>query len=603
MQRVSRSLLWSGLILWWSAGVAGIGGCAAPIAAPPADHEAAAAEVASLSDRYLQGTLEAFPARATAAGLHDLDEQVPDLDAAGLERWIELNRETAAQARALLERSDLEQADRHDAELLLAEAELQLFELEVQQVQHTDPLFWSGLLSGNHTHLLVRDDLPLERRLSSVGERLRQLPRLAEQARTALSATARERIAPELCAIAARQLGATARFFREGLPGAAETAAQRDMLEEAGTVAAESLEQLGSFLAELESEATGSPRLGDLYVRRFRLVTGIEEPPEAVLRQAEAALAEKRAEVAAFGRSIWSRYFSDPPPADDHEVARRLFRRIEQDHAESVEEFVEDYQALLLEAVRFVEEHDVVSLPGELTVNTGRSPSYFVGQSVGGVYPAGPYAPEADTLFYLPTPAADFTDEQREAFFRDFNHHFNVMITPHEMVPGHYLQLKHAARHPRKARSLLGDGVFTEGWGTFCERLMLDLGWGDDLARAAHLKKQMENIARTIVDIRVHTEGISRDEVIRFVRGEALQEGQFASNMWTRAITSTPQITSYWLGYEQVGGLYRDVRAARGDAFVLREFMDGVVGSGSLPVRLHREVLLGEDAAQTGSAR
>jgi len=49
----------------------------------------------------------------------------------------------------------------------------------------------------------------------------------------------------------------------------------------------------------------------------------------------------------------------------------------------------------------------------------------------------------------------------------------------------------------------------------------------------AHLKKQVENIARTILDIRVHVEGMSRDEVIRFAKEDALQDDQFAANMWT----------------------------------------------------------------------
>ena len=79
------------------------------------------------------------------------------------------------------------------------------------------------------------------------------------------------------------------------------------------------------------------------------------------------------------------------------------------------------------------------------------------------------------------------------SFQRDFNHHFNTMIIAHELMPGHYLQLKLAARHPRRARFLYADSVFVEGWGTFSERLMLEQGWGDDLAYAAHLKKQLEN--------------------------------------------------------------------------------------------------------------
>ena len=179
------------------------------------------------------------------------------------------------------------------------------------------------------------------------------------------------------------------------------------------------------------------------------------------------------------------------------------------------------------------------------------------------------------------------------AFYRDFNHHFNVMIIPHEVVPGHMLQLATAARHPRKVRALFGDGVYTEGWGTFCERLMLDLGWGDDLARVAHLKKQLENIARTIVDIRVHTTEVSREEILRFVQEEALQEERFALNMWRRAMTTSPQITSYWLGYEQINSLYQDVRAVRGEEFVLREFMDGMMALGPVPVAEYRKRMLG----------
>ncbi|HVS12640.1 MAG TPA: DUF885 domain-containing protein [Thermoanaerobaculia bacterium] len=565
-------------------------GCGGSDRPPPSP----SAEVAALSEAYVARWLETFPHRATAAGHHAYDDRVPRPWGATLERWIAENRRMAAAARRLLDQGGLEFADRHDLELLLRQAELELFELEVQEVHRTNPLFWSGVLSATHTHLLVREDLPLDQRLASVAARVAALPEVAAQARATLEATPVDRIAPELCEIAARQLRATARFFREGLAGAAGDDTQRELLAGAGAQAAAALDELAAFVEEMATRATGSPRLGERYAERLRLVTGFEDGPDALLQRGEAALAAKRAEVAAFGREIWSRYLDGEPPADHAEVARRLFRRAADDHAASVEEFVADYVSLLHEAERFVEEHDVVTLPGELTVRTDRSPEYFLGQSVGGVYPAGPFAPDSDTLFYLPTPPRSADDAQREAFFRDFNHHFNVMITPHEMIPGHYLQLKVAAHHPRQVRALFGDGVFTEGWGTFCERLMLDLGWGDDLARAAHLKKQMENIARTIVDVRVHTRGMTHDEVIEFVHDEALQEAQFASNMWTRAITSTPQITSYWLGYELVSRLFQDVRAARGDAFVLRDFMDGVVSSGSLPVRAHREVLLGE---------
>jgi len=141
--------------------------------------------------------------------------------------------------------------------------------------------------------------------------------------------------------------------------------------------------------------------------------------------------------------------------------------------------------------------------------------------------------------------------------------------------------------------ALFADGVFVEGWGTFCERLMLDQGWGEPLDRVAHLKKQLENIARTIADIRVHTSAMTRDELIRFLKDDALQDEQFSANMWTRAITSAPQLTFYYLGYREVTALYEDVRRARGPDFRLRDFMDGMMTDGPVPVARYREKMLG----------
>ena len=279
-------------------------------------------------------------------------------------------------------------------------------------------------------------------------------------------------------------------------------------------------------------------------------------------------------------------------PAEDKALVQALFARVSDDHAEDTDELVADFKTLVAESIAMVRKKDIVTLPDPLTLHTDRSPAFFVGQGVGGVYSAGPYEPEADTLFYLPTPSGSASAEQLEGFFRDFNHHFNVMITPHEMVPGHYLQLKFAARHPRKVRALFGDGVYIEGWGTFCERLMLDMGWGGPLDRLAHLKKQLENIARTIVDIQVHTKNMSRDQVIDFVQNDALQNLQFASNMWTRSITSAPQLTFYYQGYDQVRGLFDDVQEARADAFVLKDFMDGMMEMGPVPVYHYRARML-----------
>jgi uncharacterized protein (DUF885 family) len=573
-------------------------GAVAVAAQPEAGGERAVESVADIVDRYLERYFALFPSRATAAGRHDSDARLERLDAPERRAWVEFNRDTiAALDGALAATPPPERADRFDAELLRRQAGRVVFDWTRRQRPQRDPLFWSGLLANATVFLTVREDRPASLRLRAAVRRVEQLPRLASTARAALSSGDPAQIPPQWVAMAQRQSRSAARFYRIGLArvGEAQAPALVGDLGAAGARAADALEAFADFLAALGEQAAGSPRLGEDYATLFRLFTNEQRSPAQVLAAAEQALVAKRTETADYGRSVWRELqMTGDPPASDAAVIVALFARVADDHAATTEELVEDFKRLLAQSESFVRERGLISLPDPLTVATQRSPAYFTGQGVGGVYAAGPYAPEAKTLFYLPTPADDYDEAQREAFFRDFNDHFNLMITPHEMIPGHYLQGKVAARHPRKVRALFDDGVYTEGWGTFCERLMLDQGWGGPLDRLAHLKKQMENIARTIVDIRVHTGGMTREEVLAFVQEQAFQEAHFAANMWMRAITSAPQITSYWLGYAQHRALFEDYRSARGDAFDLRQYLDAMVAQGGIPVAAYRELLLSD---------
>lgn len=554
----------------------------------------AVSAVSGAVDGYLLRYFDTYPSRATEAGRSDFDDRLEDLGPARLEAWVAFGRETERRLQTALRRGDLSLDDRVDALAVLAHIARERHDVTVRRRPERDPLFWSGLAANATVFLLVRDDRPLEERVERARARLREPPRLTAQARHALADAAH--IAPELCPLAAGPLRSLAQFYREGFPALAARAQSSEVeaIRGEGAAAARSLEELALFLDDLGHRAQGSPQLGLLYAETFRLGTGSDEPVTVLLARAQKDLDAKRKEAAAYGREAWPGILpGETAPADDAALLHRLFARLADDRARTVFEFVEDYRTQVREVEVFVRENTIVTLPDPLTLSIDRSPAFFVGQSVGGVYPAGPYAPEAKTLFYLPSPPDDATPEEKDAFFRDFNHHFNVMITPHEILPGHYLQLKWAARHPHKARALFADSVYVEGWGTFCERLLLDLGWGGPLPRLAHLKKQLENTARAVVDIRVHTQGMTREEVLRFVKEDALQDDQFAANMWVRAITSSPQIATYWLGDRQVTDLHDDVKRARGASYRLKEFMDGMMELGPVPVRHYRERLLG----------
>jgi hypothetical protein len=543
---------------------------------------------------YVDLYLEMFPSRATAAGRYDSDSRLEQLDVASRAGWIALNEASLLAIRAEL-KDQPESARRIDLELLQRQVRQELLEWRDDDRPGNDPLFWTGPLSQATLYLLLRQDRPARERLTLAARRTEQIPGLVDAAIEALASAEPMKVVPEQAAEAATRLRALAGFYRDGLPRAeGADPALKDRLHKGGVVAARAIDRLAARADELASAGKADFRLGPAYADRFRVVTGIESAVAEVLAQARRDLAEKRQEAAAYGRGVWPTLRPDMPmPLDDAEVLRQLFTLIEAARPSSTAQLVAQYTADTDAAFAFAAEHNLMTVPEPRTLVIGTAPAWLGGQSVGGVYPAGPYQPDAETLFLLPNIPDDAPADAKARFFSAFNNGFNRMIVPHELVPGHYVQLKVAARQEHVVRSLFGDGVYTEGWGSFSERLMLDLGWGGPPERLAHYKKQLENIARLIADIVVHTGNWDEAQLARFLTDEALLDAQFASNMWRRAMLTSPQLTTYHLGYRDIHAIWLQWRRQHPDR-PLREFVDGMLALGAVPVREYATVMLGQ---------
>ena len=547
---------------------------------------------ANTVDDYVDHYLAMFPSKATAAGRYDSDDRLDQLDAASRARWIAYNESSLAALNLELG-GQPETARRIDLELLQRQVQQELLEWRDDERPRNDPLFWAEPLGQATLYLLLREDRPAKDRLTLAARRTEAIPRLVDQALAALAGADPAQVVPEHAAEAATRLRALAGFYRDGLPQAqGASAGLRVRLRKSGVLAARAIEKLAVRADELAAVGTADFRLGAAYAARFRIVTGIQQPVSDVLAEARHDLAEKRQEAAAYGRGVWAALRPGVAmPLDDAQVLRELFKLIEAARPASTRELVAQYTADTDAAFAFAAQHELMSVPAPRTLVISTAPAWLGGQSVGGVYPAGPFKPDAETLFLLPNIPDSAPEDAKARFFSAFNNGFNRMIVPHELVPGHYVQLKVAARQPHAVRSLFGDGVYSEGWGSFSERLMLDLGWGGPPERLAHYKKQLENIARLIADIVVHTENWDEPKLARFLTDEALLDAQFAANMWRRAMLTSPQLTTYHQGYRDIHAIWRDWRRKYPDR-PLREFVDGMLALGAVPVREYRAALL-----------
>ncbi|MDQ1585227.1 MAG: hypothetical protein QOH80_592, partial [Actinomycetota bacterium] len=191
----------------------------------------------------------------------------------------------------------------------------------------------------------------------------------------------------------------------------------------------------------------------------------------------------------------------------------------------------------------------------------------------------------------------DWSDERVRSFYREYNAHMLQNLTVHEAMPGHMVQLAHNSRYESAipVRKALWSGAFVEGWAVFTEELMADRGYRAaegqaDALRMQQLKMALRMTINAILDARVHAHGMTEAEAMALMMQRGHQEEGEAAGKWRRALLSSGQLSTYYVGYVEVADVARDLAAARPELSV-RERHDAMLAHGS-PAPRHLRTLL-----------
>src|SRR5919106_6940896 len=125
----------------------------------------------------------------------------------------------------------------------------------------------------------------------------------------------------------------------------------------------------------------------------------------------------------------------------------------------------------------FIAERDLVGLADEplQIVWTPRFLRAFGGAML---MPPGPLDRGLDSFFAITPMPDDWSAERRESYLREMNMRMLRLLTVHEAVPGHYLQLAYANRSDSLVRAIFESGVFAEGGAVYVTQVMVDAGYG-----------------------------------------------------------------------------------------------------------------------------
>jgi len=337
-------------------------------------------------------------------------------------------------------------------------------------------------------------------------------------------------------------------------------------------------------------------RLGpELYARKLRYTLDTDMDPDTVVARAWDLLEQTTGEMAEVADDLYPTLFPDrplPEASGDERAAviRAVLDRVADD-CPTDETIVAEAQATTEAATAFVAEHDLVSLPVE-PVRVIEMPEFRRGVSIAYCDAPGPLEEVRQTFYAIAPPPADWPEERRASFYREYNRAMLVELSIHEAMPGHYLQLAHAARFDSPVRAVFGSGTFVEGWAVYSEWMMAQHDFGGPEVRMQRLKMVLRLCINAIIDHGIHAGSMDHDEALALMMDRGFQEEGEAEGKWKRACLTSAQLSTYLVGYLEVMDLRHDYEARAGESFDLKAYNDEVLAHGS-PAPRHLRTLLG----------
>ena len=551
------------------------------------------AEYEAVAEEYIKTYLAAHPLEGTSLGLHECDGKISDYSRLALD--AELSRLRRFDDRlAKFDPAKLSQRQSIDLRILQAAVKKDLFEMQDMSVFERNPMIYAGAADVNV--YIKRNFAPLEDRVRSLVAIESQIPNILIAARTNLN----DVLPKPYVELAIKIADGSADFLKEDLVSAVSGIKDeqlRGAFLEANRKAATALHDYAAWLKrEKLPKASLDFALGEGKFKRFLAQTELVDlPPQKVL---EIGTAQLKAEQDAFAEAA--------KKIDPNKSPIEVFKQIQCEHP-TPDKLIPDVAKDLDKIRKYVVSHHLVSIPSEIRAKVKETPQYQRATSFASMDTPGPFEKRATEAYYYVTPTEnEWPEKQKEEWLTAFNYYTSDITSIHEVYPGHYVQFLHLNASPAtRVEKIFGSYAFIEGWAHYCEKMMLDEGFGDatnsspseeDVKRTAKYRmaqadEALLRLCRLCVSIKLHTQNMSLDEATKFFRDNCYYEEKPARQEAIRG-TFDPGYLNYTLGKLQILKLRDDYKAQEGDEFSLQKFHNELLSHGMPPIRLLREIML-----------
>jgi len=352
------------------------------------------------------------------------------------------------------------------------------------------------------------------------------------------------------------------------------TTLKEQELNSATDRAAEALDRFREKLREMLPSLPNETAIGrDAYVFFLKNVAMMTYSPEELL---------------AMGRQEWNRA-----------VAFEAFEKNRNKNvpplkiADNIDDWIKNVAAKELQIRKFLEEHDILTVPNWVQHYTLRPmPEYLRAlQGFGEMDDfTSPSRLNENCVRYVTEPSGKL------GYFWQATAEDPRPITVHEGIPGHYFQLCLSWKHDDPIRRYYYDSGANEGIGFYAEEMMLQAGLFDD---SPHTRQIIYNFMRlralrVEVDVKLALGEFTLDQAAKYLQQKVPMDEQTARQEAIAFATGPGQAITYQIGKLQIIKFLADAGMREGGKFNLRSFHDFVWKNGNVPIALQEWELLGE---------
>lgn len=555
-------------------------------------------EYEGVAEEYIKGFLAARPVQAVHLGFHEYDGKITDYSRLALD--AELTRLHRFDDRLkIFDLAKLSQRQSIDLRVLQSAIRREIFERQDMGIYERNPMVYAR--AGDVTVYLNRNFAALEDRVHSIVAIEAQIPNVLIAAKTNLDPV----LPKPWVELAIQAAKGAADFLRttlvDGVKDLKDDRIKGDFLETNRKAASALTDYAGWLERERLPKATADFALGEeKFARMLKEQELVDIAPAQLLEIGLAKLKEEQDAFAEAARAI----DPDKAPID-------VFKEVQKEHP-AAENLIPEIAKDLDSIRKYIVAHKLVTIPSEAKPPQVKpTPQFRRATSFASMDTPGPFEKRAtEAFFYVTPPEPEWPDNQKEQWLTSFNHYYSDVVAIHEVYPGHYVQfLRLNASPASKVEKIFHSYSFVEGWAHYCEKMMLDEGFGaassknptaDETKRAAKYRMAQADAAlvrlcRLCVSIKMHTQNMSVDEAVKFFQENAYFEEKPARAEAMRG-TADPGYLGYTLGKLQILKLRADYQAQQGSEFSLQKFHNEVLNHGTPPVRLLRELMLKDKA-------